>query len=391
MARSTSVARIGIILLATIGAGVLASPAQAASTGVVSVSKTTQVKYTAGSGKANKVVITRSGRTVTIDDKYKIKAGKGCKAVKGDKTKVRCKLKKNPTKVFVYAGSKNDTVTNKTSIPSLLDGGTGKDKLIGGSGADDLIGQSNNDRLYGGGGNDYLTGGSGHDTLFGQAGNDDLAGNHGNDTLYGGSGNDTMQGDGTYIGDRGNDKLYGEGGNDSLEGGYGKDYLSGGTGNDRLDGDVNAEDTTGEVAADVILGGPGVDSADYYRAKAIVDLDGSKGDDGAPGEGDTVGADVENLNGGDGDNIFTGNNAANVLSGGEGDDVFRGGGGNDKLYGSYGANALYGDDGDDQIFSRSAGEAPHTSDGDKVDGGANTAAGDLCYTSPVDTVTGCER
>ncbi|BBH63373.1 hypothetical protein ACTI_00580 [Actinoplanes sp. OR16] len=382
MARSLHAARIGIILLATIGAGALASPAQAASTGVASVSKTTQVKYVAGAGKTNTVVITRSGRTVTIDDKVKIKAGKGCKAVKGDKTKVRCKLTKNPTKVVVYAGNKNDTVTNKTSIPSGIDGGAGNDRLAGGSKADSL---------YGGTGNDVLFGGAGNDKVYGQAGNDTLYGNGGNDTLYAGSGNDLVYGDSTYVGDRGNDKLYGEGGNDALEGGYGKDHLSGGAGSDRLEGDVNAEDTTSEVAADTIYGGAGVDTADYYRAKAVVDLDGSKGDDGAPGEGDTVGADVENLTGGDGDNYFTGNAGPNKLVGGEGDDVFSGLGGNDVLHGSYGANVLNGGDGDDTLYSRYADAAPHTSDGDKVDGGANTAVGDLCYTSPVDTVTGCER
>ncbi|MBB2943180.1 Ca2+-binding RTX toxin-like protein [Actinoplanes lutulentus] len=382
MTRSSHAARIGIILLTTIGAGVLASPAQAASTGVVSVVKTSQVKYTAGSGKANKVVITRSGKTVTIDDKYKIKAGKGCKAVKGDKTKVRCKLTKNPTKVLVYTGSKNDKVTNKTGIASVLDGGTGADKLYGGTG---------NDTLFGGSSADYLGGGSGHDKLYGQTGDDSLAGEHGNDTLYAGSGADRLLGDSFYYADRGHDKLYGESGNDMLEGGYGNDRLEGGTGDDRLEGDVNPEDSGNEHGSDVILGGPGVDSADYYRGKAIVDLDGSAGDDGEPGERDTVGADVENLSGGDGDNIFTGNNAANVFYGGEGDDVFRGGGGNDKLYGSYGANALYGGDGDDEISARYAFDSPHTLDGDVVDGGANTATGDLCHVSPIDVVTNCER
>jgi hypothetical protein len=36
------------------------------------------------------VVITRSGNTITIDDRVAISAGKGCKKVKGDKTKVIC-------------------------------------------------------------------------------------------------------------------------------------------------------------------------------------------------------------------------------------------------------------------------------------------------------------
>ncbi|GID96592.1 calcium-binding protein [Amorphoplanes digitatis] len=329
-----------MVLLTAIGAGVLASPAEAASTGVVRVIKTTEVEYKAASGRANKVVVTRSGRTVTIDDNVRIKAGKGCKAVRGDKTKIRCKLPKSPTRVRVFAGTRNDTVTNKTGIASLLDGGTGSDVLAGGTG---------NDKLYGGSGNDIL------------------------------GGNENA------------DKLYGQGGNDSLEGGIGNDLLSGGAGDDHLEGDVDPEDSHGPYGADVLLGGSGRDTVDYYRPKAIVDLDGAKGDDGAPGERDTVGADVENITGGDGDNVFTGNGAANRLTGGEGKDVFRGGAGNDELYGGYGSNRLYGEAGDDTIYTRYVGDTPHTYNADEVDGGANTAVGDLCHVSPIDVVTGCER
>ncbi|MET8151306.1 calcium-binding protein [Actinoplanes sp. NPDC049668] len=349
MASATHLSRIGMVLLTTIGVGVLASPAEAASTGVVRVVKTTEVEYKAAVGKANKIVITRSGRTVTIDDNVRIKAGKGCKAVRGDKTKVRCKLPKNPTRVRIYSGTRNDTVTNKTGIASLLDGGSGSD------------------RLYGGAGGDVLTGGTGNDTLHGRAGNDRLYGNEHADKLYGGDGND------------------------ALEGGLGNDLLSGGAGDDRLEGDVDPEDSHGSYGADVLLGGSGRDTVDYYRAQATVDLDGAKGDDGAPGERDTVGTDVENITGGDGDNVFTGNGAANRLTGGEGKDVFHGGGGNDELYGSYGSNRLYGDAGDDTIYTRYVGDEPHTYNADEVDGGANTAVGDLCHVSPIDVVAGCER
>ncbi|GLW33358.1 hypothetical protein Areg01_62960 [Actinoplanes regularis] len=40
------------------------------------------VKFTAASGQAKSLVITISGRTVTLNDTVAIKAGKGCKAVK---------------------------------------------------------------------------------------------------------------------------------------------------------------------------------------------------------------------------------------------------------------------------------------------------------------------
>ncbi|WP_229076002.1 hypothetical protein [Actinoplanes sp. DH11] len=143
------------------------------------------------------------------------------------------------------------------------------------------------------------------------------------------------------------------------------------------------------VAADVLLGGTGNDTVDYNgRGLTVADLSGSRGNDGQPGEGDTVGSDVENLTGGDGRNVFTGNAGANRLTGGEGDDLFRGGAGNDTLYGGYGKNELYGEAGDDSLHTRAAGDPDQTSDPDKVDGGPNT---DTCVVSAIDAVTNCER
>ncbi|MEU4563919.1 calcium-binding protein [Actinoplanes sp. NPDC023936] len=380
MVRSSHVSRIGIILLTTLGAGVLAAPAQAATTGVVSVAKSTQVQYKAGSGKASTVVVTRSGKTVTIDDKYKIKAGKGCKQVKGDKTKVRCKLKKNPTRVLVHAGDKNDKVTNKTGIPSLFDGGTGNDSLWGGSKAD---------KLYGGTGNDYLSGGAGNDALYGQAGNDTGYGKAGHDKIYGGGGNDRLHGDSGYYGDTGNDKIYGEGGNDSLIGWRGNDYLSGGAGNDGLEGDLDGDNyNTSGNGADTLLGGSGVDTVRYDTYGTVrVDLDGQKGDDGRAGERDTVGADVENIVAGDSNgSVLIGNTANNVITSGEGADKIYGLGGNDTLDGSWGKDELHGGDGDDTLIGVDHGS--QEIDADKLDGGANT---DTCKASTIDIVVNCEK
>ena len=47
----------------------------------------TTVSFSADTKVKNKVVITRSGRTVTIDDRVAVKPGKNCKQVKGDKTR----------------------------------------------------------------------------------------------------------------------------------------------------------------------------------------------------------------------------------------------------------------------------------------------------------------
>ena len=100
MSRQFRVSRMGSAVLAvaavTVAVTVIAVPAEAAATGVAKVYNSTKVEYRAASGKANSVTVTRSGRVVTIDDKVAVKAGKGCKAVRGDKTKVRCTTSKTP-------------------------------------------------------------------------------------------------------------------------------------------------------------------------------------------------------------------------------------------------------------------------------------------------------
>lgn len=65
MARSHRLTTIGLALLTTTSVviGLAAAPAQAATTGVVSVYKTTKVRYKAATGKQNKIVITRAGNT----------------------------------------------------------------------------------------------------------------------------------------------------------------------------------------------------------------------------------------------------------------------------------------------------------------------------------------
>ncbi|MEH2468500.1 calcium-binding protein, partial [Nostoc sp.] len=56
---------------------------------------------------------------------------------------------------------------------------------------DTISGSGYNDDLFGGLGNDSLVGNSGNDRLFGEQGDDKLSGGTGDDTLYGGAGNDT--------------------------------------------------------------------------------------------------------------------------------------------------------------------------------------------------------
>jgi hypothetical protein len=76
------------------------------------------------------------------------------------------------------------------TIPAIIDGGAGNDKITAGAGSDSLFG------------------GDGNDLLFGQAGNDVMRGEAGDDYFEGGKGDETL------IGDDGADHLFGLDGND---------------------------------------------------------------------------------------------------------------------------------------------------------------------------------
>ena len=140
--------------------------------------------------------------------------------------------------------------------------------------------------------------------------------------------------DAVITGTDGNDVLNGTDAAESIYAGAGNDVVNAGGGDDDLDGGPGA---------DVLNGGDGSDAVAYNgSAPADVTLDGIA-DDGAAGEGDNVGSDVEDIFGGDGDDKLTGNTAANTIDGGAGDDHITGGPGEDVLFGN---------DGDDTINAR---------------------------------------
>jgi Ca2+-binding RTX toxin-like protein len=256
--RSLWLARVGLALLTTLGVGALAAaPAQAASAGAASVVESTKVNYKAAKGKQNRVVVTLAGHTVTIDDVVAIKAGKGCKPVKGDKTKVTCTTKAAPTRVRVYTYDRNDSITNRAALPATLSGGTGKDTLVGGPKADYIDGGNGVDRIWGGAGNDSIYPGVDTDIVHGGDGADtimDVGGrSSGNDWFYGDNGDDTVWTE------AGNDHIYGGTGDDLLTGGPGDDYIDGGYGDDYLIGNDCYQGTAvgGCKAKDTLIGGPG--------------------------------------------------------------------------------------------------------------------------------------
>ena len=360
--------RAGMALLAAVVVHLSATgePAHAATAaGVTSVLNSSQVVYRAARSMQNAVVVTVSGRTITIDDRVAVKVGKGCRAVKGDKTKARCTTTKAPTLVHVYTYDQNDSIVNRTSLAMIIDSGTGSDTITGGPRGDYLDGDSGNDKIYGLGGNDRIRGDDGNDILSGAEGNDEILDGAGNDVVRGGNGHDW------FGGYQGRDRFYGEAGGDTFSPmpPWGNEY---------------------KTDADYFSGGIGSDRADYagYSTAVSLDLDGVTGDDGMAGEHDTIAADVEDLSGGAGADRLVGNNSANHVTGGDGNDVILGNGGDDTILGEGGRDRLYGGTGDDWLDgSEHSGVDTIV---DLIDGGAHGIKGDACLSRTRAQVTRCE-
>ncbi|ANP46460.1 beta strand repeat-containing protein [Candidatus Viadribacter manganicus] len=278
------------------------------------------------------------------------------------------------------------------SVEGIGDGTAYADTFIGSDGAN-LILASTGDTVQANGGDDtfqltgattLLDGGAGVDTILAFMGdtqgrlqidnngdglaqiihatqgvNVDLHNNRINNDGFGGSGvitnvenvggsalNDTIFGNDTVgnelSGFEGNDVLSGYGGNDTLNGGAGNDTLNGGT---------------------------GVDTATYVNETDAMFVDlatgtARRGSAGASVE-DTL-AQIENVTGGGGDDVLTGNNSANILAGGVGNDTIRGAGGADTLLGEAGNDTI--------VFMFGDGN-------DVIDGGADTDTASILGTT----------
>lgn len=291
-----------------------------------------------------------------------------------------------------------------------LTGTAGDDSLTGTTGADSLAGLDGDDTLDGaGGGFDTLRGGSGDDRLdpgggsaylFGDDGNDSLvgAGDLGITYMEGGAGNDVFEGhaniatrdfavyvrassgivvdlrrdDAQHIGGgQGFDALsgvwgvYGSAFSDRLVGGGANGFagreLLGLGGNDTLQGDGRGMILHGGEGDDLLIGGTGVDSANYGAVWLDgVQLSGPTGGvtvnlaaGGPQAVGGGMGVDtfvsIENVNGGAFGDTLGGGSGANAINGGAGDDSLSGLGDADLLFGADGADSLYGGEGDDNL------------------------------------------
>ena len=203
--------------------------------------------------------------------------------------------------------------------------------------------------------------------------------------VAGGSGDDVIDASGTtagatLYGHRGRDVITGGSGDDRLDGGSDDDVLTGGAGDDTLAGSTGGDRLDGGAGADVLDGGDGFDFADYTARLGDLAIDASDGlaADGEPGEGDRVGADVEGLLGGAGDDALTAGPSASLLFGGAGDDTLTGGAGDDTLAGGVGDDTMDGKAGGDGYWGQAgtdtvsyAGRARSV----RVTVGSGTAAG----------------
>ena len=289
-----------------------------------------------------------------------------------------------------------------TGFADVLRGGPGNDVLDGGPGADDISGGGGSDSVsysertaavtvtldgiadepdgdrvaadvegaVGGAGNDTLIGNAGHGTFSGGPGDDVLRGGPGSDDLFGGPGTDTAdyaeRTAGVVIAPSftNNSGNVDDGAGDRI--GFDVERLVGGAGADTITGGPGDNVLRGGPGGDVLRGGGGMDTADYSDRVAAVEVSvGAGADDGAPGEGDDVAADVETVAGGEGDDYLAG---GDTLVGGLGDDVLEGGPGADALVGGEGFDIA--------SYAERDGGVVAAIDGRPGSGGALDGAGD---------------
>ena len=197
---------------------------------------------------------------------------------------------------------------------------------------------------------DLLTGGAGANTLEGTVSDDTVRGGGGNDTMSGGLGNDTYE-----VGETGDliVENAGEGSDTVLTS---VTYTLSANVETVILNAAGAINGTGNELANIlhagagdniIDGGTGIDTVVYDRSSAGVTVSlAMTGAQATGGSGSDSLLNIENLTGGNFNDILTGNAGANVLFGGVGNDFLLGGLGNDtyRFGRGYGVDTLVEDD-----------------------------------------------
>ena len=166
----------------------------------------------------------------------------------------------------------------------------------------------------------------------------------------------------TINGSAGGDTISGLGGNDTISGLAGNDLIDAGSGNDVLVATLNDGN-------DRYDGGIGVDTYTLAVIAAAVSVDLAVGVSSSALTGTDLLFNIENVIGGSGDDVLSGNAASNVLTGGAG---------RDTLYaGSAGTDTLAGGTGDDvYVIDRTSGVTLQESAG----GGDDTVRSSVSFT-----------
>ena len=273
------------------------------------------------------------------------------------------------------------TLDLNTSVRPDDDVYAGNYKFIGSGQADTLTGTPSADSLSGAGGDDTIVGGAGADSVAGESGDDQLTPGDGDDgAVSGGAGVDAVRyADGRAsgvtvdLGDAGPDGGAADGAEHLVEvenviGTAFADTLIGDGATNLLFGEAGDDLLQGEGGADTLTGGDGTDTGSYADRgtgePVSASLDATS-NDGAPGEGDLISGDVENLLGGEGADTLLGSATANLLTGGGGADDITGGDGQDILLGAAGDDTVRARDGAvDQV---DCGDGSDTTDADATD------------------------
>ncbi|MBB4063508.1 hypothetical protein [Gellertiella hungarica] len=237
-------------------------------------------------------------------------------------------------------GNELDNAVSGNSGRNTLSGLEGNDTIDGGLGDDILLGGDGDDILRGGDGNDRLDGGNGIDTADGGLGDDTYVVTDNADTISdtGATGTDTVEAylsftllnnpqisgvENITLGGNAHIDATGDANANVLTGNVGNNALDGGAGADRLVGGAGNDVYTVDNAGDVVVENPG-EGDDEVRSSITWVL-------AAEIERLTLIAPTGNLNGTGNalDNTLTGNGGNNRLDGGAGNDRLVGGAGND--------------------------------------------------------------
>ncbi len=315
---------------------------------------------------------------------------------------------------FIHGGLGDDEIF-ALGGDDVAVGGLGSDNVSGGDQDDLVVGGDGNDNLYGDAGDDIVSGDGGNDSIFGGAGNDTISGGAGDDELAGGAGRDVILfglGDGrdTISGlNSQSSRLVFSTSNNTFVGGYSWNGAGGTTAiydsvNNRIDQNYFVRDTGigfdiyELISSQPITNSPDNDTLELDVGISLEDLRvGRDVDDliiGVNGSADSLatfdsiqdtvrlsnwfttnGSPVDTLsifgfgdvNIGDIEQIYTGENEDNelvgtagdewfdsgagqdVISAGAGDDIVNAGASNDIVEGGAGADIIFGGQGEDLL------------------------------------------